>query len=124
MSKDKYFYLTLIKSCRGFSLVEIMVAMALLLIIVFAFTTLFTFAFGGIFSQGHKSESLYREVQKELEEKYQQGHSDGTVQLAIDFNDPDNDFSVTGKVVSEQYTYQYQSETRTRTIYTFIPNNQ
>ncbi len=107
-----------IKAEKGFSLVEVMVAMAVLLIIVIAFSTLFTFAFGGIFSQGRKSEALYEEVQKELEELYETGNSDGTDELVIGFVNASSTISVTGAIVTEPYTY----DDRTNNIYTFIPD--
>jgi prepilin-type N-terminal cleavage/methylation domain-containing protein len=109
----------LLKTEKAFSLVEIMVAVAILLVIVITFSTLFTFAFGGIFTQGHKSGALYEDVQKELEENYEQGHTGGTDTLSIDFDDENiSNPSVIGSFVSEQFTY----ESRTSTIYTFIPN--
>lgn len=45
---------------KGFSLVEVIVAMAILMIIITAFTALFTGSFSGIFTAGRKSEALYR----------------------------------------------------------------
>ncbi len=109
----------LLKAEKAFSLVEIMVAIAILLVVVITFTSLFTFAFGGIFSQGRKSGALYEDVQKELEEKYEQAQTGGTDALTIDFDNKDiTNPSVIGSIVTEQYTY----ENRTSTIYTFIPN--
>ncbi len=114
-----------IKAEKGFSLVEVIVAMAVLLLIIIAFTTLFTFAFGGIFYQGRKSEALYEVVQNELEVLYEQGNTGGPDILPISFdggaiNPP---IEVDGVIVTEPYTYEDQSGTRTRNIYTFIPDN-
>lgn len=109
-----------VRTNHGFSLVEVIVALSILLLIVIAFTTLFTFAFGGIFTQGSKSEALYEDVQKELEEKYDQGNPGSADTLFIDFGDSSINLNVPGVIVTEQYTY----EDRTGTIYTFIPNDQ
>ncbi len=125
MKNKKLKLSTILRANQAFSLVEVIVAMAVLLLILIAFTTLFTFAFGGIFYQGRKSEALYEEVQKELEDKYEQGHAGGTDTLAIDFSDADiTNPSVSGEIVTETYTYEDQSGTRTRNIYTFIPGDQ
>ncbi len=114
-----------IKAEKGFSLVEIIVAMALLLLIIIAFTTLFTFAFGGIFSQGRKSEALYEVVQNELEVLYEQGNTGGPDILPISFDGGAiAPIEVDGLIETKEYTYEDQSGTRSRTIYTFIPDDQ
>ena len=119
MNKDKLNLSVLIRSNRGFSLVEIIVAMTVLLIVIFAFSTIFTFAFGGIFSQGRKSEALY-EVQKDLEALYEAQESGDGNTLEIRFDSAD-DVSVDGEEVEQNYTYE---EDKTGIIYTFIPNKQ
>ncbi len=49
-----------LKNENGFSLVEVMVAMVVLLIFVVAFSALFTDSFSIIFSSGRKSEAQYQ----------------------------------------------------------------
>ena len=120
MKKEKLNLSALMRSSHGFSLVEIIVAMAVLMIVIIAFTTLFTFAFGGIFSQGRKSEALYKDVQKELEVLYEQGDLGDSDTLDIDFGGSGIDPSVSGVIVTETFTY----EDRSGNIYTFIPNSQ
>jgi prepilin-type N-terminal cleavage/methylation domain-containing protein len=51
---------------KGFSLIEVLIAVFILLIIVIAFTTLFTSSFRGITSSGSRSEKLFI-LQKNIE---------------------------------------------------------
>ncbi len=122
MIKAKLRLYSLVKSNNGFSLVEIIVAIAVLLIVVFAFTTLFTSAFGGIFTQGRKSGALYDEAQQVLEQLYEQGASvTGAETLSITFDAaPANPVNVTGSVVNQNYNY----DNKTGVIDAFIPNNE
>ena len=120
MNNEKLKLSTFIRINQGFSLLEVIVALAVLLLIIIAFTTLFTFSFGGIFSQGRKSEALYEDVQKELEEKYDQGNPGSSDTLFIDFGDSSINLNRPGMIIVEQYTYEDQ----TGAIYTFIPDDQ
>ncbi len=120
MRKEATGKLKLMRANHGFSLIEIIIAMAVLLIIIFAFTTLFTFAFGGIFTQGRKSEALYKEVQKELEVLYEAQESTGTSILEITFDNANDVDNVLGEYVHKQFTY----DDKTGVVYTFIPNSQ
>ncbi len=119
MSKAKLRLSSLVKTNHGFTLVEIIVAVAVLLIVIFAFTTLFTSAFGGIFTQGRKSEALYDEAQQELEQLYEQGASGAEI-LSITFDeDPAKVVNVTGRVENQAYNY----DNKTGVIDAFIPNS-
>lgn len=51
---------------KGFTLVEVLVAMSILMLVVFAYTALFTSSFEGIFRAGEKSEGLFL-AQKNIE---------------------------------------------------------
>lgn len=51
--------MTFIKNENGFSLVELLVAMAILMIVVMSFTLLYTTSFTGIFGAGRKSEAIF-----------------------------------------------------------------
>ncbi len=48
---------------EGFTLVEVLVAMFLLLMLVVTFTVLFTSSFNGIMTSGHRSETVYASQQ-------------------------------------------------------------
>ncbi|KAB2951655.1 prepilin-type N-terminal cleavage/methylation domain-containing protein [Heliorestis acidaminivorans] len=48
-----------IKNSRGLTLVELLVALAILSIIVVAYLSLFTISYQGIFHSGHKSNALF-----------------------------------------------------------------
>jgi len=121
MNKIKLRLSQLKRANHGFSLVEIIIAMALLLIIVFAFTTLFSFAFGGIFSQGRKSGALFEGVQRSLEERYEAKDAGDTDTMEIDFDDENiTNPTVDGEVIELEYNF----EDKTGVVYTFIPNSQ
>ncbi len=51
---------------RGFTLVEVLIAIVILLIIVISFTTLFTSSYRGITSSGDRSEALFG-IQENIE---------------------------------------------------------
>lgn len=52
------------KQQEGFTLVEILVAIAIMMIVVFSFTLLFTSSFTWIFDAGDKSEALFKAQEK------------------------------------------------------------
>lgn len=108
------------KADCGFSLLEVVIAVTVLLIAVIAFTQLFLFAFGGIFTQGRKSEALFEDVQSNIESLYDGQSAGSGDSLTITFvgGSPDS-ISVSGKTIESPYAY----EDRTGVIYTFIPDN-
>lgn len=70
---------------KGFTLVEVLVAMAILMLVIFAYTTLFTSSFENIFRAGERSEKLY--LAQQNIEKLMAIHDDGTSQVvALDFD--------------------------------------
>jgi hypothetical protein len=93
------------------------VAIAILLITVTAFTALFNFAYGGIFTQGRKSEALFDQVQNDLEELYSNGTVQNNDTLVIDFGGSPAAISVVGIIVEQAYHYDGNQGS----IYTFIP---
>ncbi|MBF7082134.1 prepilin-type N-terminal cleavage/methylation domain-containing protein [Desulfallas sp. Bu1-1] len=109
---------------KGFSILEVLVAISILVIIVFTFTTLFSAGFSGIFSAGRKSEALYK-VQKEMENaiinKSGNNVTDGTISISFpSLTDP---ITVTGKFVICDQTYtDSNGNERTVTITSFVPN--
>lgn len=53
---------------KGFTLIEIIISLAILGMIVISFTTAFTSSFSGIFSSGKKSQALH-EAQTKIDRK-------------------------------------------------------
>jgi len=99
---------------EGFSLVEVLVALAVLTIIIFAFTTLFTSSFSGIFRAGRKSASLY-EAQAALDHVIEQGTASTAAEVTILFG------SIAVNVKGEEVTEEYQYEDRTGQLVYFLP---
>ncbi len=61
------------KGEEGFTLVEVLIATLILLIVVIAFTNLFTTSYLGITGSGERSETLF-ELQKHLEQEAEQNY--------------------------------------------------
>lgn len=101
----------------GFSLVEILVALSIFFIIVFAFLALYTKSFSDVVYSGNKNKALYR-AQQELEELIQSNGSDGEEELEINFLGLVRPIRIRGKI--EQKTVQYGKENATISL--FIPN--
>ncbi len=91
----------------GFSLIEVMIAMVIMLIIISAFTVLFTSSFTGIFRAGSKSESLYR-AQAEMDHAINSGDVGEMSSLKIPFNGaPDiEEADNPGRIIEIEYEYQ------------------
>ena len=86
---------------RGFTLVEIILAMAVLAVVILAYTMLFTDSFRGIFTAGHKTRALY-EAQQEVEQKMNEGTTqEQVIQIAF----PSKTISVKGEEVQVEYEY-------------------
>ncbi len=112
--------MSFLKREEGFTLTEIMVALAVLTIIIFAFTTLFTSSFSGIFRAGRKSASLYA-AQKEMDHKIAQG---------TDVS-PGEEQEMTPTIIFDQITIDdvsgerleilYEYEERSGTLVYFLP---
>lgn len=63
---------TILSDEGGFSLIEILIALVILSITIFAFTGLFTDSYSRIFSAGRKSQAIYK-AQKDMESKIRSG---------------------------------------------------
>ena len=107
----------ILKSEQGFTLVEVIVALAILMIIVFAFTQLFTTSFSGIFVAGRKSESLFN-VQADMDNAINDGViTDGGSTLVVPFINTDDIVSDDGGVIERPYEY----DGRTGTLVYYLP---
>ena len=80
----------IVQQDRGFTLVEVLVALTILTIIVISFTTLFTSSYVNIISAGNKSQATYN-VQKEMEERIAD-------ELATDVGDLQIPFPIAGNI--------------------------
>ena len=104
---------------KGFTLVEVLVAIFILMIVIFAFTGLFTTSFVGIFSAGNKSNALYG-AQADMEENITGYDNTSTDSLVIPFSSP---ITLTGKYVTINKTYTDSSgNSRSVSIITFVAN--
>lgn len=99
---------------EGFTLIEVIIAITILMIVIFAFTTLYTTSFSGIFSAGRKSEALFL-AQEAMDNLIAEEVNSGTETLTIEF--VQRTISVTGEELEVPYEY----EGRTGTIYYFLP---
>ncbi len=77
-----------LKHENGFSLVEVLIAVFILLIIVITFTTLFTSSFRGITSSGSRSETLFG-LQENIESDIKAPGADYIGNLNILFTEGD-----------------------------------
>jgi len=89
----------IIKSNHGFTLVELLVAMFILLLIVFAFTPLLVSSIERIHYAGDKSEALYQ-GQSDIEVDIAERETKGTHKMIFEFTgDTDATIEVTGGLV-------------------------
>jgi len=102
---------------KGFSLVEILVALTILLIIATAFLSLYTQSYLGIAYSGHKNKALY-EAQQEIEELILSNESDGKDELEIIFPGLEHSIKIRGKVELRNVQYGEKSAS----VAVFIPN--
>jgi len=114
--------MNIVKNKAGFTLVEIIVSVAILSIIIFAFSILFTTSFSGIFSAGRKSEALFK-VQEEMDKKIAEGlsnnfDSSNPDQLTIEFDY--RTVTVEGEIKEEQISYD--NEERLVDLFYFMPD--
>ncbi|EEG78386.1 type IV pilus modification PilV family protein [Dethiobacter alkaliphilus] len=108
---------------KGFSLVEVIVALAILAILVAALTPLFTFSFTNIFSGGRKSSAQYR-AHEAMENKFAGiGVDEGaeTTTLTIKFGETTS-IDIEKKDVSVTIDYtDSQGNERNVTYNSFLP---
>lgn len=100
---------------NGFSLVEVILAISILMIVVAAFTLLYTTSFSNIFTAGRKSKSLFEA--QELVDNLITGDAnyqyDST--LVIEFDQR------TITIEGEEISVEYQYEDRSGDLYYFLP---
>jgi len=108
-----------LKKQEGFTLVEIIVALAILVIVVFSFTTLYSTTFSGIFRAGDKSKALF-EAQDQMDTSISKGFPDVTEdsKLTIDFDKVT--VEVEGKV--KNLYYMDENEEHTVELFYFLPD--
>lgn len=104
----------IVKSQKGFTLIEVVVALAILVIIVFSFTIMFTSSFSGIFRAGHKSRALF-EAQEEMDNKIAGNMNSGANAITVQFDQID--VTVDGEI--KEVTYEYEG--RNGVLYYFLP---
>jgi len=135
----KYQIIKLLNKSEGFALVEIIVSITLLLIIITAYTSLFTTSFSGIFAAGHKSNATY-EMQTDMEKAIAEHNiilvdvttansASGniittTVEDSPDFSIVFNSgtVSVDGKYISKEVKYNVEGHERTVSTASFVPD--
>lgn len=106
-----------INNHRGFTIVEILVALSILSLVIFSFSPLISNSFSNIFTAGRKSNALYQ-AQKQMENKFAQGTTEDTSIQTISFPYISDEISVKGK--QEQVTYSYEGHSGT--LIAFITN--
>lgn len=84
----------------GFTLVELLVALFILLIISVAFLTLFVNSYGDIMRSGVKNKGLY-EAQQSIEQAISAGYSGEEKELEISFPGIDDPLTIGGVIVTE-----------------------
>lgn len=102
------------KTQKGFTLIEVIVAVAILMIIVFSFTLMFTTSFSGIFRAGHKSRALF-ETQDEMDNKIAGNLNSGVDSISVQFD------QIAITVVGEIKEVTYEYEGRNGVLYYFLP---
>lgn len=104
----------------GFTIVEVLVALAILMIIIFSFTLLFTSSFSGIARAGKVSEELFR-AQKDMDNKIVEADdSEDPYEIKIIFPGEIDPVEVEGRI--KQVPYQH--EERSGSFYYFLPDAQ
>ena len=108
------------KKQEGFTILEIILAIAVLMIFLFAFMTLSTSSIGGIFGAGEKSSALF-DAQKRVDREIDDGldSTRDVVSHAIDFDGVDP-FDIETEII--EITYEYDEHTGT--LYYFYPTGQ
>lgn len=88
---------------KGFTLIEVLVALSILLIISIAFLTLFASSYSDIAVSGMKNKGLY-EVQQMIEQTISSGTPNGDKELIISFPGVPQPVKVSGSIQSEEVT--------------------
>lgn len=101
---------------NGFTLVELIVALAILSIGIFAFSYMFSSSFANVFTAGRKSSSLLS-AQEELELQIAVGTATDSEELSV-FLPDGTEIKIPGEFATGTYMY----ENKTGTVTTFIPS--
>ncbi len=107
---------------NGFTIVEVLVALAILMIIIFSFTLLFTSSFSGIARAGKVSEELFR-AQKDMDNKIVEAADDSDdVVYDLEIIFPNGDDGIRVEVGGREKQVPYQHEERSGTLFYFLPD--
>ena len=109
--------LNLFKQEKGFTLIEVLVALSILMIMIFTFTLLYTSSFEGIFRAGRVSEELFN-AQRDMDNIIAEGSAADTTEVVISFDLHTVD--VKGEVKDAPYEY----ERRSGSLQYFMPEGQ
>ncbi len=101
---------------KGMTLIELIIAMAILSIIVIAFLNMFTVGFTGIINASKHTEVGY-EAQKDMENSILTDPSTGIISIEIEFSGGTTIESI-GKVLEEEVNNGNQNIN----VKTFVPN--
>lgn len=104
------------RHCGGFTVVEILVAISLLLLLVFTFTIIFTSSFDGIMTSGRKSEALF--AGQQAVDRVSNPESSVETSLQVNFTGLDP-LNVSGKLNSYQENFK---DDRVVYIEIFVPD--
>ena len=103
----------------GFTILEIIIAIAVLMIFLFAFMTLSTSSIGGIFGAGEKSSALF-DAQRRVDREIDDGPASGNVvNLSIKFNGYE-----LPPITAEEIEIPYEYDGHTGTLYYFYPTGE
>ncbi len=89
---------------KGFTIVEVLIAMSLLSIVAIAFITMMTFSVSSILVAGEKSEQMF-EAKGEIEKKISAQTPSGYDQVNIHFPNEVNDLTIKGEKLEINYEY-------------------
>ncbi|MEW5922010.1 MAG: prepilin-type N-terminal cleavage/methylation domain-containing protein [Bacillota bacterium] len=101
---------------KGFTLIEIMIALTVLLIVVFTFSSFLCWSYAGIFSAGQKSVVLFA-AQSDVEKIIAAASASGAGKLVIPFPGIPDPVRICG----EEVQIMYEHEGRSGMLTYFLP---
>jgi len=105
------------KKEEGFTIIEVLIALTILVIIIFSFTTLYTTSFTGIFRAGDKSEALF-DLQEEIDNAIAEGPSSEFEEATLTIKFDNEEVTVSGK--PKHIVQEY--EDRSVDLFYFLPD--
>lgn len=114
-----------LRNNNGFTLIEVIVSIAILGIVVISFQYLFTFAYTQIISAGHKSEATFeshQEVEKRIAGDLSNGSVISTTGSTITINLPASSSITIPPQSGTVITFKAVKDGRTGTVTTFLPD--